>query len=116
MTTFRPLSALLVGTLFAGTPALSASFDCSTARATDEKAICNSCDLAQLDVKMDTLYGVISRLSAMGARGDLRDTQRAWLARRSLCGSDASCLRDAYQGRIGELEQTMNAIYSRGPF
>ncbi len=96
--------------------AAAASFDCSTAKATDEKAICANCGLQQLDVKMTTLYGVITKLVAMGQRGDIQDAQRAWLSRRALCGSDAGCLRQAYEGRIRELEAGLSEIYSRGPF
>jgi len=97
-------------------PPRAASFDCATAKATDEKAVCASCDLEQLDVKMSTLYGVITKLVAMGQRGDIQDAQRAWLSRRALCGGDAACLRDAYTARIRELETGLDGIYSRGPF
>lgn len=108
--------AVAVAGWLAATPAAAASFECATARAPDEKAVCASCELEQLDVKMSTLYGVAIRLVAMGQRGDIQDAQRAWLSRRALCGGDASCLRQAYQSRIGELETGLDAIYSRGPF
>lgn len=106
---------LVMGVLAAG-PAAAASFDCSTARAADEKAVCASCDLQQLDVKMSTLYGVITKLVAMGQRGDIQDAQRAWLSRRALCGADGACLKQVYTTRIQELEAGLAAIYSRGPF
>ncbi|WP_454914681.1 lysozyme inhibitor LprI family protein [Xanthobacter sediminis] len=110
-----PVLAMLAAGWLAG-PAAAASFDCATARAADEKAVCASCDLEQLDVKMSTLYGVITKLVAMGQRGDIQDAQRAWLSRRALCGGDAACLRQAYNARIQELEAGLNSIYSRGPF
>ncbi|MFG1351158.1 lysozyme inhibitor LprI family protein [Xanthobacter autotrophicus] len=97
-------------------PAGAASFDCASARAADEKAVCDSCDLAQLDVKMSTLYGVLTRLVAMGQRGMIQDAQRAWLAQRSTCGGDTGCLATAYKSRIGQLEAALGQIYSRGPF
>ncbi|MFG1431871.1 lysozyme inhibitor LprI family protein [Xanthobacter sp. V2C-8] len=106
---------LAAGWLSAG-PAAAASFDCATARAADEKTVCADCGLQQLDVKLSTLYGVITKLVAMGQRGDIQDAQRAWLSRRALCGSDAACVRQAYEARIRELEAGLSAIYARGPF
>lgn len=108
--------AVLAATFLALAPAGAASFDCAGARAADEKAVCDSCDLAQLDVKMSTLYGVVTRLVAMGQRGMIQDAQRAWLAQRSTCGGDTGCLATAYRSRIGQLEAALGEIYSRGPF
>lgn len=97
-------------------PASAASFDCATARAADETAVCGNCDLAQLDVKMATLYGVLGHLVPMGQRSDLQDAQRGFLAQRANCGGDDGCLGKAYRARIGELEQSLARIYARGPF
>lgn len=108
------LATVMVG-LMVG-PVAAASFDCSSAKATDEKAICANCGLQQLDVKLSTLYGVLTKLVAMGQRGDIQEAQRAWLSRRALCGSDAGCIRQAYEARIQELEAGLSSIYSRGPF
>ncbi|MFG1293162.1 lysozyme inhibitor LprI family protein [Xanthobacter versatilis] len=108
--------AMLAATVLALAPAAAASFDCASARAADEKAVCDSCDLAQLDVKMSTLYGVLTKLVAMGQRGMIQDAQRAWLAQRSTCGGDTSCLSGAYRSRIAQLEAALGEIYSRGPF
>lgn len=114
----RPLRALLVlaASLLAVAPAGAASFDCAAARAADETAICGNCELAQLDVKMATLYDVLTRLVGMGARGDIRDAQAAWLRQRAACGAETACLVQAYRTRIGLLEKGLEAIYSRGPF
>lgn len=116
----RRLGARLAGGLLCGmlalTPAVAASFDCAAAKAADETAICANCDLQQLDVKMATLYDVLTHLVAMGQRGAITDAQRAWLSRRALCGSDGACVRKAYTARIGELEAALGAIYARGPF
>ncbi|MDI4666419.1 hypothetical protein K9U40_19120 [Xanthobacter autotrophicus] len=116
----RLVPAVFAATFLALVPALApagaASFDCAGARAADEKAVCDSCDLAQLDVKMATLYGVLTKLVAMGQRGMIQDAQRAWLAQRSTCGGDTGCLSGAYRTRIGQLEAALGEIYSRGPF
>ena len=106
------LSAVLSG----AAPVLAQSFTCATNTAPDERAVCADCELAQLDVKMSVMYDVLAKTAAMGNRADLRDTQRAWLATRSVCGSDAVCLRGVYRARIGELQRRLDALYSRGPF
>lgn len=110
------LSLALAAGLLAHTPAGAASFDCATARAPDEAAVCGNCDLAQLDVKMATLYGVITHLVGMGERGAIRDAQAEWLRQRAACGADSACLVQAYRNRINLLEKGLEGIYSRGPF
>lgn len=110
-------SGFLASTLFAAaSDARAQSFSCATNTAPDERAICADDKLSQLDVKMDTMYEVLSHTSAMGARGALQDSQRAWLAQRALCGADTVCLRTAYQRRIGQLQDLLNDLYARGPF
>lgn len=111
-------AAVLAAALLALAPrgATAQSFNCRTDTAPDEQAICANPGLAQLDVKLATLYDVAKSLSAMGARGDLQDAQRAWLARRQLCGSDVACIRAAYTARIGVLEAYLKGIAARGPY
>lgn len=114
----RLTSALLAATLATTliVPASAASFSCNGVTAPDEVAICKSCDLAQLDVKMATLYGVITKMVGMGQRGMIQDDQRAWLVQRASCKGDAACISAAYQARISEIEGMLSDIYSRGPF
>jgi uncharacterized protein len=97
-------------------PAAAASFDCAKARAPDEKAVCASRRLSELDVKMATLYQVDTRLVAMGQRGDLQDAQVLWLTRRARCGRNIACIESAYQDRLAELQKAFDAIASHGPF
>lgn len=107
---------LLLAACLAPAGGRAASFDCATNTVPDEKAICADCALAQLDVKMATMYQFLARTSAMGARGDLQDAQRDWLAERARCGSDIACLTKAYTRRIGALEGMLNDFYARGPY
>jgi uncharacterized protein len=108
---FTPVHALAgavaLVTAFAVTaPALAASFNCAKASTADEKAICSSAALSELDVKMATLFGVRMQIPMlMGARGAARDEQVAWLAQRGQCGASKSCLTQAYQQRINALNQ-----------
>ncbi|GGF85059.1 hypothetical protein GCM10007301_51220 [Azorhizobium oxalatiphilum] len=115
-----PFSVLLCAALMGGAlfsvPARAASFDCGTAKAADEKAVCVNRDLSDLDVKTATLYEVLGHLVAMGQRGDLQEQQRAFLAYRATCGSRVACIRKAYDQRITQLNAGLQAIYARGPF
>ncbi|MEQ8652750.1 MAG: hypothetical protein RIC87_09835 [Kiloniellales bacterium] len=97
-------------------PAAAASFDCAKATSADEKTICHTCVLAQKDVKMATLYDVLTNLVAMGQRGDLQDQQRSFLKTRAACGSDEHCIAKAYDARIAKLEAGLKEIYAGGPY
>jgi uncharacterized protein len=94
--------------LLVSTTSQAQSFDCQKAETPTEHAICNSRALSNLDMKMGTLYGVIQQLPMMmGARGNQTDAAQAFLTKRNACGSDASCLTDAYQGRNEAMETTI---------
>ncbi|HQR88404.1 MAG: hypothetical protein B7Z44_14955 [Caulobacter sp. 12-67-6] len=109
------LGLVLALTCVAGS-ASAASFDCRKARTADEKAICAERSLNDKDVRMDVLYGVNKRTLAMGGRGALMDQQRDWLRDRRACGGNKACLNRAYDRRLGDLEKSMERIYSNGPF
>jgi uncharacterized protein len=108
------LAALL--TTAAWQPVRAASFDCSKAEATDEKAVCADRQLNDEDIEMAVLYTQLKPLLGMGARGDMEDEQTAWLKRRAACGADRACLRKVYQDRIQQLKRGVEAITKRGPF
>ncbi len=119
MKTLAPLLAaglVLAASFTTAGNASAASFACGANMAPDETAICADCDLSQLDVKMATMYQVLTRTSAMGARGALQDDQRAWLVQRARCGGDRACIRAAYEARIGQLQKLLDDFYARGPY
>ena len=64
------IAALTSGSAFA------ASFDCNRARLPDEKAVCASRQLSELDVEMSVRYQMLTGLVAMGTRGDMQDDSR----------------------------------------
>jgi uncharacterized protein YecT (DUF1311 family) len=82
---------------------LSPSFDCATNRSVVEVTICGSGRLSYLDRQMDGLYGNIRRRLNRTSQRVLRDEQRAWLQQRDGCGSNETCLVEAYETRIAEL-------------
>lgn len=94
----------------------AASFDCTKARAADEKAICRHRALEDADVRMATMFELESHLLAMGGRGALQDAQVAWLKQRRRCGADVACLTHSYDRHLAELQRVFDGIASRGPF
>lgn len=106
----------LAAMLFASSNAQAASYDCDRARTSDEIAICNNRELNDLDVKMATMFDIAKGFVLMGQRGAMQDDQREWLAQRRRCGASVGCLRRFYRKRIGELEDTLRDIRSRGPY
>lgn len=95
---------------------IAASFDCGRARMADEKAVCASRQLSEMDVEMSVRYQMMTGLVAMGARGDMQDEQQAWLKSRKACGANQSCLLGAYRRRIQTLKDEYANLASRGPF
>ena len=84
--------------------ARAASFSCAKAVAPDERAICADPALSNLDSRLVGLLDVDESTVAMGQRGDMRDTQTAWLKTRAACGADRACLRARYQSRLKNVE------------
>ena len=105
----RWLVAVAFVSLIAGAgPAAAASFACGKAKTADEKAICASPTLSELDEQMATLFTVRMEIPMlMGARGAAQDEQHTWLVQRGACGNNSACLTRIYQQRIGSLKQTI---------
>ncbi|WP_081880490.1 lysozyme inhibitor LprI family protein [Paenirhodobacter enshiensis] len=78
------------------------SFDCKSAKAPDEIAVCQSPDLADLDRTMAAAYQN-ARQKHPESLKDLKLSQAEWRKQRSKCGGDASCLHRVYQKRIADL-------------
>jgi TonB family protein len=81
----------------------AASFDCSKATYLEEKTVCNTPKLSQLDDQMTVLY-----FEARKKTTDLNDFERVktnWILQKQTCESDVSCLERSYLQRIEVLEQ-----------
>lgn len=97
--------------------AQAASFDCTRARAADERAICGNRALEDKDVELSTLYGLIVRVVPMGSRDAIRGDQATWLASRGRCGASVACIRRSYDSRIAALRQVYEQrVVRNGPF
>lgn len=95
----------------------AASFDCTKAKAPDEITICKTVSLNDQDVTMALLYDLNKHFMAMGGRGSLMDGQAEWLKKRHTCGSNVSCLSNAYTQRIGMLRGFIDErVMTKGPF
>lgn len=107
-------AALLVpGVVHAGD---YATMNCAKAESAAEKTVCGNYALGQLEARMATLYAVATSLVAMGQRGDMLEAQRDFLQERENCGADVGCLTQKYDARIADLDGTIAAIASRGPY
>lgn len=93
-----------------------APIDCAKASLATEEAICRNYDLGQSEARMATLFGVVTGLVAMGQRGDLGKSQRQWIKSRNECGTNLTCIADAYKTRIRTLSDVMDGIATHGPF
>lgn len=83
--------------------AQGAGFDCSKAWGADEKLICETPALSQLDEEMNRAYRAAQDATFGDARKALQTAQRQWLAdRRSQC-EQAGCLENMYRQRLDEL-------------
>jgi uncharacterized protein len=90
-------------------PARAASFDCTKAKAADERAICKDRTLSELDSEMGGLWFAYSRVPMlMGANGARHDAADEFLHHRSACGGNIACLRPLYRARISELETAID--------
>lgn len=84
-------------------PSWSPSFDCAKASTFSEKAICTDTLLGKLDGALAENYKhMLASDIGDGARGDLKATQRKWLAARNKC-IDNQCLAGTYRKRIDEV-------------
>jgi len=91
---------------------VSPGFDCGAARTATEHAICGSNQLSALDAEMTSEFDLaVSNTTSPAVGGTaadvaaLRNEQRQWLRGRNRCGSDVSCLEQAYYTRLGHLRE-----------
>ena len=106
--TVTALSILLVTPAFAAAqdaPKPKPSFDCATAKSKAKLLICDSDELAKLDVAEEAL---LRRARAKATTPDaVNEEQSLWLSQRDACTS-AGCLVRAYHQRIADLHAWTN--------
>lgn len=78
------------------------SFDCAKASTPSEQLICSDGELADLDLKLASLYS--SARARVSDKAGLKDAQNKWRRDvRDAC-SDVTCMKGAYEGRIAHLQ------------
>jgi uncharacterized protein len=113
----RPdLALALVATTFTLSAHAASPIDCAKATSPTEKTICRTPTLLQADARMAAYYEIATQLVAMGARGDLGDSQQAFPAVRDKCGVDRGCILAAYKKQTAPLEAVIEKVKAQGPF
>jgi uncharacterized protein len=85
--------------------AATPGFDCKKATLKAEVMVCGNARLAQLDVEVTRLYGLIGKAPGVDRVG-LQRLQGGWLNKRNACATtdnSETCLLNAYAGRISDL-------------
>lgn len=81
---------------------VDASFDCSKATVSAERAICSSYQLGALDISIHNAYVRLLRQikSGGGSVSDISKNQRTWITRRDACGNESKCLNSIMMDRL----------------
>jgi uncharacterized protein YecT (DUF1311 family) len=91
----------------AGTGAQAQSFNCRKAYFPDEKLICTSPELSNLDERLDGIFRQNLRLLSKAGRDALDREEERWVVARRRCGRDYRCVEGFYRSRIGELSERL---------
>ena len=81
------------------------SYNCRFARTVSEKRVCSSPDLAARDRGMSAAYYRAIAGAAPEAKGRIRASRDAFLARRERCGGSEACIARAYDMRVAEIRR-----------
>jgi uncharacterized protein YecT (DUF1311 family) len=90
---------------------VDASFDCSKATVSAERAICSSYQLGALDISIHNAYVRLQRQikSGGGSVSDISKNQRTWITQRDACENESKCLNSVMMDRLQWLgEQLQN--------
>lgn len=94
---------IVTAILFTGI-ANAASFDCTKASVSTERAICASPALSKADETAAVNYrSILASDIGSGARVGIKRDQIAWLKTRNLCGAEVECIMDAIVKRNDEV-------------
>jgi len=107
-----PILALMLS-LAAG-PACAASFPCAKAETPDERAVCDTRTLNDLDVEMGVRFDILKDLLPMGNRTKMQEDQEAWLTDRRACGADVACLTATYESRLKIFRSLLSEFAKQG--
>lgn len=103
----KSFSLALLLSVGIGSVGQAASFDCNKATTETEIAICGDPELSAFDDRLSGVYvrGRQVTKNVYGNNLEIQNDQIDWLNKRNQCGSETSCLLNAYQTRIEELKE-----------
>jgi uncharacterized protein len=90
--------------------------DCASPQSLTESTICRHPQLIQLDARLGAYYEIATQFVAMGARGDLADSMSTFPAARNKCGSNITCIANAYKQQMVPLQNIIDRVKTHGPF
>ena len=110
-----PLGILALA-LSAVLPGDADAMDCSKASTSTERTICGDKKLLLLDRDLTVVYDKFIKTFADTGRythlvTETKAGQKKWLLKRNACGTDAACIKAAYEERLTFLQR--NICYSR---
>ncbi len=94
---------LILTVLLRALDVYAASFNCTKAKAPDERAICADPGLSNLDSRLAGLLDLDEGTAAIGQRGGLQDEQSAWVNTRTRCSVNSACLHARYESRLKQV-------------
>jgi uncharacterized protein len=112
---FPTFAAAFLGGFVAGVvnlfplPAAAQSFDCRLAHYPDEKTICEHPALSRLDEQLATRYQQEADQLDKDQRAAFEQHEDMFVRARRRCGTNAGCIAQSYENRIGELENMLSA-------
>jgi hypothetical protein len=86
------------------------SFNCNYAKTPDEVLICQNPKLSSLDETLADLFFLLRNEAYAWRQTKMTSEQANWLRWRMHCGRDFDCIRQAYVGRIIELQNQQAAV------
>jgi uncharacterized protein len=90
--------------------------NCAKVSNATERTICSTPSLLQADARMTTYFEIATQFVGMGVRGDLEDSQQAFVAMRNKCGTNKACILAAYKKQTVPLEAVIANVKTHGPF
>ena len=95
---------------------VAGTVDCHFPVRPTETTICSTPVLAAMDLQMITLYNILNALVKPEVGIELATGQQVFIKEREVCASDIDCIGKVTATRIGELDNVLKDIASRGPY
>jgi uncharacterized protein len=95
---------------------VAGSVDCRYQLRPVETVICGTPVLAAMDLQMVTLFNVLNALVTSEVGVEMAAGHQVFLKTREACANDGECIGQVTAKRIGDLDDILKDIASRGPY